>query len=558
MRIIRVKLKAELRPVIVDLCQRFHFNDVPFVEDIYAFCATRGAGLPDDARMAKLITAYAKLGGVGELTVRVLANKRRQVLRKLGANPLFAIHVKAKSHPRIMSEALLGLYYETHRRTRQSQCMTCTFFSSCDFGKSYGDAVTSIHVVKDPNYAAKVHPQCPERPAIDATNIMASAQTAITAMAQDPASLRLDPADGDANKVAEQLPSAMDAAEQIQAKKEMDSATDDESMPLKDDWEVEGPHVLSEEANSAWVGDDIMPYSATNGDPLVKLDMTLVSKISMQSFLLFQLSRVLTSKLIKAHAGKFKPSDTPTADQKTDNIKSLAEVTKILPRELAQDSSVFERKLVGKQLAKRNPQKRESKKHLMYILMDVSGSMNTYVASSGLWRVLTRATLASTFALAISNVIEREQGILYLRCFDNSVSGLVSARTAEEFKAIRRFIVANAFNGGGTNIQCAVTTAAADIKAAANELKDAEIMLITDCGSFFSPENERALVACVGKTVLNTLDIASASHGYELQASQALRRMSDHFFKADGSAQTLDKLVTLVGGKKDPKKGAKS
>ena len=163
--------------------------------------------------------------------------------------------------------------------------------------------------------------------------------------------------------------------------------------------------------------------------------------------------------------------------------------------------------------------------------------------------MVSSALLASSFGLAIARLVKAEQGIMFLRVFEGTTGPLIEAREAAEFDMIERFLVRCAYNGRSTDIPGALETAVADIHTARTELRQAEILLITDCGCRISPGWVSTFKHKLGSTVLNVLDVASNSDSLELAAGEALREVSDHYYKAHGAATTLDALVTLVGNK---------
>lgn len=556
MRIVRVKLDSEVSDYLKTLCVRFAFNDLPFIEDLYALALTKGGGLPDEARMTKLVEAYAKINEMNKLVVKMLLAKRRQVLKDMAANPLFQhLTKKKKVHPREVTEQMLGFYFELYRRVRQSQCMTCSLLSNCEFGSTYGNKVTSVHAVVDPDYEKKVNPACPEKPTMDMNAQVAAAQAAMQQMAQNPAQIELaaksDPA---AKGLANGIEASMANAEAAQNAAPQDPEEDLDSIPksIEDAWEQEDTTCGIENMTSVPPGSTTTFYSTTFSSPSVLVDMNMVNKIRMHNFLLFELARKLSSKLTKAHKGKFKPTNEVTKTQKTQQIKSVSDVKRVLPREHAQDDAVFDRKLQQRQLSMRESQTDDQKRHLLYLVIDTSDSMSSCVGSTGLWTVVSRALLAASFGLALIDLIESEHGIVFLRGFDGHVGPLQSAREPVEFTQMRKGLARCSFNGCSTNIVSALTTAVNDIKGAKSELRDAEILLITDCGDTISDAEVASMKTLMGSTVLNVMDVSSASSGMELRAGSQLRQMADHYFKVDGRASTLDQLVSLVGGNKAP------
>lgn len=556
MRIIRIKLKTAVSEYLQTLCVQYKFNDLSFAEDLYALALSKGGALPDNDRLAKLIDAYSRINEMPKLVVKTILNKRRQVLRDLAASPLFQVMIKRTPavHPRVITVSLLEFYVGLYRRIRQSQCMTCQYMASCNFGQTYGSQVVSVHAVIDPDYSKKVHPDCPEKPTMDLFAQLAEANAQVNQMANNPAQLGLMKTDPAAKQAAEQLPKAVEDAKRAQDAASQDGETTADTLPrtLDDDTGDDDDQDICGLENMAAMPSGMgSSNSSSFGTSPIRFDMNTISKIKMHSFLLFELSRKLSSKLARAHKGKFKPTIEITKHQKTQNIKTVSDVTRILPSEHAQDDAVFDAKLQRRQLNMRQSQQPDAKKHLLYILLDTSESMTSCVGvGRAFWTVVSRAVLAGSFSIALLDLIQGEDGIVFIRGFDGSPAPLRSARSKVEFDHLRTWVTRCHFNGDSTDIVAALTTAANDIQAAKDELKDAEILLITDCGAMIDADEERRIMGLLGKTVLNTLDVASSSSGVELAAGVTLRRMSDHYFKVDASATTLDKMVNLVGGAK--------
>lgn len=556
MRIIRIKLKPAVSEYLQTLCVEYKINDLAFAEDLYALALTKGGALPDAARMTRLIDEYSRINEMPKLVVKTILSKRRQILRDLAASPMFQVLIRRvpKVHPRAITVAILEFYVSLYRRIRQSQCMTCQFMSSCQFGQTYGAQVVSVHAVIDPDFSKKVHPDCPEKPNMEFFAQVAAANTQVSQMASNQSQLALMKQDPAAQQTASQLPPAVKTAEQAQEAAPQDGETDPDTMPksLDDDIAESEEDLICGLENMAAMPSGMDPNNTTSfGTAPIKFDMAVINKIKLHSFLLFELSRKLSSKLARAHKGKFKPTVEVTKNQKTQNIKTISDVTKILPSEHAQDDDVFDAKLQRRQLNMRESQKPDTKKHLLYILLDTSESMISCVGVGlTFWSVVSRAVLAGSFSLALADLIQGEDGIVFVRGFDGNVAPLRTARSSAEFDHLRNWITRCSFDGCSTDIVKAIKTAVEDIKSAKDELKDAEILLVTDCGACIDTDEERDIKTLLGTTVLNTLDVASSSSGIELAAGQALKRMSDHYFKVDAQASTLDKMVNLVGGSK--------
>lgn len=548
MRLIRIKLKPDVTMYLRALCTRLKVNDLPFAEDLFAFAATSGNGLPDDARILVLADAYAKATNVHALTIKMLLRKRRQILSNFGKNPVFQYRLQQKKHPRIITEEMLEHFIETFKKLRQSQCVTCQFCSICDFGKAYGTAVTSIHLVLDPKWDSKVHPECPERPNMDFMSQMEAAQHAIQEFAADPNATPSDPNDPALEEAKKQIEAATEAAAQLQAMAAPDSSLAPSTLPrsVEDPWEDED-NAIGLVNNGATIPGVHPFFTATFSQAHVPVDLNIVSKIKLHNFILWDLSRKLGSKLIATGKGKYKPVADVTKDKSLEQIKSVSEVSRVVPKEHAQNDDVFQRKLINKQLNIVRSTAPNAKRHLQYILIDVSDSMNSCVGTqTPLWSVVTRGLLAATFTLALMELVETDGGIVFFRPFDGNVGPLRSARAPIEFSLLRKLVSVCRFNGMSTDIERAIRSAMEDITAAKDELCDAEILLITDCGARISDDFVNGAKKLLGKTSLHVLDVAANQDRFELAASNALKKMATNYFRVDASATMLDKLVTLV------------
>lgn len=552
MRLIRLKLKTEVTDYLRTLCAQHKINDLPLLQDLYSIAALKGKGLPTAARMVKLEEAYAKLLKINKLSVRVALRQRRQFLNTVAANPGFLVMTRGanKRHPREITERMLDLYLSLHRKLRQARCVTCQYLSQCDFGKQYGKSVSSVTVVLDPDYAKKMHPDCPDRPTMDELSRLLSAQEELKKLAEDPNQMALMSGNNpEISEFARGLEDEFKKVEGFQQGQPQDSATSADTLPssVTDEWE-------DTDAEEIGLRNDSAPFAesdhmtVTFSTPVVKIDMGMVDKIQVHQFALFEMAKKLASKLSKAHSGKLKPTEELMKKNKTEVIESLDDVRKVRSVEHARSDEEFTAKLVTKSLTKRTSLKEEGKKHLIFVVLDVSSSMSSVVASGKpLWSVVSRALLAASFSLAITRLVKSEQGIMFVRYFDGCVGPLMEARTDPEFDMLELTLSRCAFNGGSTNIPGALDAAVGDINAAKNELRQAEILLITDCGCSISPSWVADFRTKLGKIVLNVLDVASNSDRWELAAGAVLRGLADNYYKADGAAATLDKLVTLVG-----------
>ena len=190
---------------------------------------------------------------------------------------------------------------------------------------------------------------------------------------------------------------------------------------------------------------------------------------------------------------------------------------------------------------KQNLKKDKSKKQLLYVVIDSSGSMCQQLEGKVASGLVTKASLSVLFSSALAKRIMEDGGILFTRFFDGGVGDLIEAREKDEFERLMFTIARNSFDGGGTDIVKAIQTAVQDVQAAKDELASAEILLLTDCQDAFSAAQAKA---AAGKYKINTLDI-SGRQGHE-SVKEALKAISAKYYFVDHKQLDISKMVSLV------------
>jgi len=159
----------------------------------------------------------------------------------------------------------------------------------------------------------------------------------------------------------------------------------------------------------------------------------------------------------------------PDNEMTIKNIEESNELLKILPTEFIHDDDVFMQKLVKKELQVKDYQSRRLKKQALYLLIDVSGSMDGM-----------RNVYASGVALALVRQALSEGSVYFLRFFDYNMKPLNKVTNDKEAEKMMDKLVRCPYSGGGTDIESAIQTAVRDISEDPEEFEKAEIMLITD------------------------------------------------------------------------------
>jgi len=160
----------------------------------------------------------------------------------------------------------------------------------------------------------------------------------------------------------------------------------------------------------------------------------------------------------------------PDNEMSIKNIKKYEELLKTIPSQYALDDDIFNQKLLKKELLVRDYQSRRLKKQALYLLIDVSGSMD----EGG------KNVYASGVALAFVRQAISEGSTYFLRFFDHNPHSLYKITNKEDAEKMCDILVKKPYSGGGTNIGNAIETAVNDIKDDPVAFEKAEIMIITD------------------------------------------------------------------------------
>jgi len=159
----------------------------------------------------------------------------------------------------------------------------------------------------------------------------------------------------------------------------------------------------------------------------------------------------------------------PDDEMSIRNIEEPHEILKLLPTQYAYEDDVFTQKLLRKDLLVRDYQSRRLKRQSLYLLVDVSGSME------GIKNVY-----ASGVALALVRQALQEGSVYFLRFFDANPHDLIKIVTKEDAKSICETLISHPFSGGGTSIQGALEVAISDIDKSPEQFEKSEILVITD------------------------------------------------------------------------------
>ena len=559
MRIIRTKLKSDVKDFLKSFCIRYGVGDVTFVHDVFSLVKNKGHGLPDQQRVDKMANYYANKNGVIPLVAKAMINKRKQILNGMAHTAMFQNYAKGASTltPMEFTETLLSSFQKLHKKIRQSQCMTCHLLNNCDFGKQYGTIIRNITSVIDPDYHKKVNPSCPHAPEIDFANQMANATNFVNGVASPDGAISLQAANthtavAGGNSMSPP-PDAIVPQEEMLAMIEQEELAINELMAADSNLED-----VEEDPDSNFLGIPIysagkggFKYDARKTGQNRILDDKIIDRLKISHLLLYQLSKKLGNMLDKSKKGQYKPVDIMTKDRKDREIVSISEAPKAVIREHAESNEVFDAKLAKKQLIKKQHTEPAAKRQLLYTLLDESSSMSSYAGMGGAMGYVTRAALAASFMIALSRRVCDDKGMIFHRGFTWGVSELRVCKTKEQHTELERNIAESAFSGGGTNIYNALKVVYEDITSHKDEISKAEILIITDACDQFSTDQAKDLRTWFAKVPLNVLDcVGGEDEENSGGAAEDLKSCSDNYFKVDPKKNTLEGMINLVGGKK--------
>ena len=182
----------------------------------------------------------------------------------------------------------------------------------------------------------------------------------------------------------------------------------------------------------------------------------------------------------------------PDNEMTIKNIDKYQELLKTIPTQYAFDDDIFYQKLLKKELLVRNYQSRRLKKQALYLLIDVSGSMNT-----------GKGVYASGVALSFVRQAISEGSVYFLRFFDYYTDKLYRVTTKKEAEEMADMLVKKPYSGGGTNIDGAIRQAVEDISEDPVKFEKAEIMVITDGDDYIGITKKELKKIKVHSTVID-------------------------------------------------------
>ena len=547
MRAIRLGIKPHVRQELNQIAKDFNFADSGFVEDLFALVRYKGGGIPTSSRIQSMIDFIAKSTGANVVFTGIMFRKRVQALRDISTLAYFKS--ASVGYDSILAvQKVVSTMAMTAQKKQQSVCLTCSLMSSCAWGSQYASAALNSCKIEDKEWRTKVHANCPQLPEIEGFNTFVEGLRTIKQIITSPSPI----------KALTGTPSSMTEDSEDNIEEDMDDSLDSDSFgtdgaqnscdvggaspsPLEDFiiQPLEGEltrETTSDRATEEKAGNS--GYGASHvGVSKCKVFETFVSKLTASQLVVFDLGAKFSLLLGKGHSKSFKPISEVSNDRKETNIDSLADLKNVTPSSHGLPEEIFEAKLTRKQLNKHQNLTLKSRKQLLYLLIDNSGSMSLGVNGQQN-AILTRGALAGSLAMAVSKKVVEDGGIVYVRFFSWDVSRLCSARSKQELDVLLNTIALCDYNGGGTNITKALSVADKDISSAKDDLAKSEILMITDAEDDINPTQLKSLL---NSREFNVLDVAGSA-----MKTSSLKNLATKYYKANEKELNLNKMVELL------------
>jgi len=300
---------------------------------------------------------------------------------------------------------------------------------------------------------------------------------------------------------------------------------------------------LSKHLNNSPGKKDVFDSTFTGRDVMEKM-AELVDGLTAQQLAVFEIGRTLDSCIKKGKSRKLETSQAPNKENRLVNMQTHSELVKAPPSVHALPDVLKQYRLGTKQLQVRQNMQPQSKKQLLYVLLDASGSMKESIMGTNVNGFLTRGHVASALSLAVIKKVLEEKSMLFFRFFAGSPDYLRKAKDTHDLADISRQIGLGDYNGGSTNIQVALTQAFKDIQKGKDEVLKAEVLLITDGKATLDMGD---IKKAQKKTKLHVLEITSGARSTGKSTMQTdLQPVSETYIVTDPGNVDFSKIAKVV------------
>lgn len=572
MRLIRVRLTDQDIQLLKHWATQFNWGDLAFLADLYALILLHGKGIPTSERVARIAAHLATQSTLPEATLKVLLEQRRVLLQQLASSlPLnhYWNEPSLRGRPMEVVEAVLFYYFRLGVKLQAAACLRCTLLACCAFGQRYGQEVTDIGWVRDKDWRLLLNADCPSYPEVEQLNWLADtveeeqrllrehAVTLASSKITNIGDIKMEfTGDGDGyNALQTYLAKSNVVPPQQDGSLEQKTLDPLSVSPVQ--VEYAGPAVQLVADNETHVG--LGAYSDSGQGLLYKGAVGMVDRLTAAQLPLFALAHKLGETLTKRGKGKFRPTTAPSSTHNVERATSVTHLRRMLPSEIARSDDEHFMRVAKGQVLFREAQEPTQKRSLWYVVLDTSASMVSPVSrvARSVWGACSRATLAVIFVQAIARLAEQERGLLWLRVFASGVGPLRLLQKPEDYKPFFTYLAGLSFDGSGTDLAGAFRAVKQDIQSHHAEIRKAQVLVITDCGTRKTTLVEPITALKEAKipfAVLNCLDFVQASpttpgggeHRNLCRTIGYLRQEADHYFQVSATADYVEELSKLV------------
>lgn len=190
------------------------------------------------------------------------------------------------------------------------------------------------------------------------------------------------------------------------------------------------------------------------------------------------------------------PALYPTGDVSPAPLTDLGQLGNILPQDRLTDPTSFFVKLVTGEMRVLQPYETQKRRRIMYLLRDVSPSMDEGMADATARHQWARGVMVGLLTQAV-----RGEAVYLFRNFASKAHKLGRVSTPDEAEALIDELLVKPGQGSGTDIQAALKAAVADIKKeAGSDSSLSDILLISD-GESQRPLDPKWLKATFGEDI---------------------------------------------------------
>lgn len=559
MKIIRLKIDNAVAYKLRLLARELR-SEESLVQDVYALLRLRGNGIPNDARQQRLMDALVKAKVMSKLSARIHVRKRVSLYKELTKLAYFTACSRLPN-PVYAVEKLLRQFQTVAKKIRQSQCDGCALKVNCAFGQQYATIVTDIRKVIDPDFDKKADPNCPHLPDMDYANQLNESLRLMhqlmnpAAAAQNQAILQQlekdkqhhggggDEDEEDGEEVNSDFGKAADELDKMHKDSDPEKMEEDDST---DDRELEEEDYISQTHGGYSRQGGSSSFSA---EYYVKVQEKMIDQLMRAGLDLFELGQVLDLLLNKPGAADFKPTDELGKEHKQRPMSRTTDIVRADKSELAMPDDIVDKKIIEKSLIVEKDYNPTKKRQLLYVSIDVSGSMRTQFMPNS-QSVFSRASLATVFATSLLKKVMNDGGYMYLRFFDTRTTALAVLDTKDDYDAMLKKLRDCDYSGGGTNISHALAVALSDIEKMKDKLSKSTLLLITDADDqlHLTPA-QSAELAGREFSVLDVSGKRASSLYYATAANYAptvLKAIAKKYYKCDQDTLDIKKLATLA------------